>query len=132
MSSVAAFVVVEVIDVDRSQLRAIADELGEIAAEGLIQLALEQMAVAVSVVIDGVCQGEMKEAAKKAERLSRLAGQVGLTTLAGVAVDLVHCAGGRDTVAIEAVRHRLERVANRSLTEIWDEFCPHLAPGPGG
>ncbi|WBU59822.1 hypothetical protein [Paracoccus albus] len=129
MGIVAAMTVTEPVVIDRRRLQDIVFELGEIAAERLIQQALEQMALAVSAVLDDPVP---RRVAENAGRLARLAGQVGLTSLADVAGDLTTCAGQCDGVALRAVLMRLERVANRSLTEIWDEFCPDLAPGPQG
>ena len=129
MGVVAAMAVAEPVVIDRRRLQEIVFELGEIAAERLIQQALEQMAMAVSAVLDDPMP---RRVAANAGRLARLARQVGLTSLADVAVDLTDCAGQRDPVALRAVLMRLERVSNRSLTEIWDEFCPDLAPSPKG
>ena len=53
--------------------------------------------------------------------LSRLAWQVGLTSLAGVAVDVAACAERRDGIGLSATLAWLMRIGNRSLTEIWDE-----------
>ncbi|HMR37496.1 MAG TPA: hypothetical protein PJ999_14635, partial [Paracoccus sp. (in: a-proteobacteria)] len=58
------------------------------------------------------------------QRLSRLAWQVGLVTLAGVAVDIADCAQAGDPVALQATLARMERVAKRSLTEIWENVTP--------
>ncbi len=55
-----------------------------------------------------------------AEQLARLAWQVGLVTLAGVAVDVGSCAERQDKNALAATSARLHRIGNRSLTEIWE------------
>jgi len=52
--------------------------------------------------------------------MSRLAWQIGLLSLAGVAMDLGSCIERGDEPAIAAIRARLMRVGNRSLTEIWE------------
>ena len=41
--------------------------------------------------------------------------------LAGVAIDVADCARRNEAVALTATLARAVRVANRSLTEIWDE-----------
>ena len=67
------------------------------------------------------------QAVRDADRLSRLAWQIGLVSLSGVAIDLGFCAERSDMSALEAVRARLMRVGNRSLTQIWD-CCDLNAP----
>ena len=52
--------------------------------------------------------------------MSRLAWQIGLLSLAGVAMDLGSTAERGDVPALAAIRARLLRVGNRSLTAIWD------------
>lgn len=124
MKNVAALAMAEPVSVDERRLQDIVNELGEVAAEGLIQLALEQMALAVQALQTDARLGNRFAIAAQAERLSRLAWQVGLVTLAGVAVDIADCANRGDTVALQATVARMARVADRSLTDIWDGLAP--------
>lgn len=55
------------------------------------------------------------------DRLSRIAWELGLTTLSGVAVDLGFCAERGDLVALRAVEARLQRVGRGSLCAAWAE-----------
>ncbi|MDO5642879.1 MAG: hypothetical protein Q4G26_10925 [Paracoccus sp. (in: a-proteobacteria)] len=119
---VAALSMGEPVSVDEGRLQDIVNELGERAAEGLIQLALEQMALGVHSLRGAVRQGDAPAIVAQAERLSRLAWQIGLVTLAGVAVDIAACARCGDPVALDAVMARLVRVADRSLLDIWDSL----------
>ena len=120
MKNVAALAVAEPVSVDERRLQDIVNELGEVAAEGLIQLALEQMALAVHALQTDARSGNGFATIAQAQRLSRLAWQVGLVTLAAVAVDIADCARRGDAVALEATVARMVRVADRSLTEIWE------------
>lgn len=111
----------EPVRVDARRLSEIVDELGETAAHDVICVALEQLAQALSEARQAAMTGDMAELTARAEMLSRLAWQVGLTTLAGVAVDVAACAERRDGISLAATLARLMRTGNRSLTEIWDE-----------
>ena len=121
MSKIAPLGVVEPIRVDAGRIQNIVNELGEVAAEGVIQMALEQMATSVEGLLESARQGDDAAIVAQAERLSRLAWQVGLVSLAGVAIDVADCARRNEAVALTATLARAVRVANRSLTEIWDE-----------
>lgn len=120
MAQVTALAVDEAIQVDSRRVGDIVNELGESAAHNVIGLALEQMAVLLTHIDRALDGGDLVEAIAQAERLSRLAWQIGLSSLAGVAVDLASCAEGQDLASLTAVRARLARVGNRSLTEIWE------------
>lgn len=120
MGNLAALAIAEPVNIDARRVQAIVNELGEVAAEGLIQVALEQMALAVQALRRDVEGSDGPAIIAQAERLSRLAWQVGLMTLAGVAVDVADCARRGDPVSLDATLARLLRVANRSLTDIWD------------
>lgn len=111
----------EPVHVDARRLAEIVDELGETAAHSVICVALEQLAQALSDARRAATTGNMAELSARSEMLSRLAWQVGLTSLAGVAVDVAACAERRDGIGLAATLARLMRIGNRSLTEIWDE-----------
>jgi len=111
----------EAVHVDARRLSEIVDELGETAAHNVICVALEQLAQALSDARLAALRGDLADLAARAEMLSRLAWQVGLTSLAGVAVDVAACAERRDGIGLAATLARLMRIGNRSLTEIWDE-----------
>jgi hypothetical protein len=109
----------------------IVNELGEVAAEGLIQLAAGTDGDLRSMRLqdDAPAAATASATVEQAERLSRLAWQVGLVSLAGVAVDVADCARRGDVVALEATLARMVRVADRSLTDIWEGLVPGLAAG---
>jgi hypothetical protein len=65
-------------------------------------------------------KGDLAAVADHADQLSRLAWQVGLVTLAGVAVDVGSCAERQDRTGLAATASRLRRTGNRSLTQIWE------------
>lgn len=120
MGYVTALAVDEPVRVDARRVGDIVNELGQVAAQNVIGMALEQLAGALAAIDDAILRGDMADTVLNADRLSRLAWQVGLTSLSGVAVDLGACAERRDLGALAAVRARLMRVGNRSLTQIWE------------
>lgn len=127
MARITALAVNEAVQIDARRVGDIVNELGETAAQNLITMALEQMALAITAVERALDTRQTADAVAHADRLSRLAWQIGLPSLAGVAVDVASCAEHGDTGSLAAVRARLMRVGNRSLTEIWD--CNDPDPG---
>lgn len=121
MASLMVLTMGEAVHIDARRLAEIIDELGETAAHGVICMALEQLAQAMSDVRHAALDGDMAGLSARAEMLSRLAWQVGLTSMAGVAVDVAVCAERRDATGLAATLARLMRIGNRSLTQIWDE-----------
>lgn len=120
MAHIRSLALSESVKVDARRVGDIIRELGETAACNVIGLALEQLAGALTATDAAYHNRDLAGAAVHAERLSRLAWQVGLLSLAGVAMDLGNSAERRDAVAVSAIHARLMRVGNRSLTAIWD------------
>lgn len=120
MAQITALAVSEPVRVDARRVGDIVSELGESAAHNVIGLALEQLAGALTATDEALEAGDLAQAMEHADRLSRLAWQIGLLSLAGVAMDLGACAERREPGALAAVRARLMRVGNLSLTAIWD------------
>lgn len=120
MAKITALAVSEPVRVDSRRVGDIVTELGETAAQNVIGLALEQLAGALTAADRAIDRADLPEAARQCDLLARLAWQIGLLSLAGVAMDLGGCAERRDPAALGAVHARLMRVGNRSLTAIWD------------
>ncbi len=120
MAQITSLAITEPVHVDARRVGDIVGELGETAAQNVIGLALEQLAVALTATDAALEAGDLALAVGHADRLSRLAWQIGLLSLAGVAMDLGALAERGQAPALSAVRARLLRVGNRSLTAIWD------------
>lgn len=95
-------------------------ELGPTGAEQLISVAMEDMAVALSVLEKAALKGIYSELVDAVDALDPLARQVGMDVLVRVARDLLDCAARCDTVAEAAVLARLVRLGDRCLTAVWD------------
>ncbi|WP_246026598.1 hypothetical protein [Paracoccus luteus] len=121
MGNLAVLTLDEAVRLDAGRMGDIVDELGETAAQNVIGVALEQLAHALAEARRAAMAGEMARLVAQADLLSRLAWQMGLVSLAGVAVDVGACADRRDATALGATLARLMRVGNRSLTQIWDD-----------
>ncbi|HHW33524.1 MAG TPA: hypothetical protein GXX24_05215 [Paracoccus solventivorans] len=121
MAELTVLTMTEKVRIDSRRLAEIVDELGETAAHDVLTLALEQLARGLQDLRAAAAQGDAAALAMRAEMLARLAWQLGMTSLAGVAVDVAVCAERRDDIGLAATLGRLMRIGNRSLTEIWDE-----------
>ena len=120
MTKIAVLTVDETVRIELQRLEQIIQELGEATAAQVIGAALEQLALALTRTLAAGEAGDAAGVVTHAEQLARLAWQVGLVTLAGVAVDVGSCAERQDRTALAATSARLHRIGNRSLTEIWE------------
>lgn len=120
MSQVVALNHEEGVRLDAARLVALVTDLGDRAAENLVARAMEEMALRLAEMEAQYCEGDTRDICRNARALARLAGEVGMTTLARVAGDVNTCAGRGDMVGFAATWARLLRIADRSLTAIWD------------
>lgn len=110
----------EPVRLDAERLVALYAELGQVGAERVIALAMEDIALHL-VAVKQAAQDRRREAFDRGlEEIILLAGQVGMAALVRVARDLKICAARRDRISQEAVLARLLRIGNRSLTAVWD------------
>ncbi|MDO5530369.1 MAG: hypothetical protein Q4F71_13280 [Paracoccus sp. (in: a-proteobacteria)] len=89
-------------------------------ADDLVCQALEQIAAGSARLHRAARDGDTRGTGKEAARLSRLAGQIGLVSLAGVAADVFACTRLGDPAALAATLERARRVTDRSLSAIGD------------
>ncbi|GLK66298.1 MULTISPECIES: hypothetical protein [Paracoccus] len=120
MTRISVLTVSEAARIDVQRLEQIIQELGEIAAGQIIGMALEQMALTLHRTVSAFQRGDPGMIVAHADKLSRLAWQMGMVTLAAVAIDVGACAERQDFTALAATVGRLERIGNHSLTELWD------------
>ncbi|KEP69768.1 hypothetical protein DL1_01700 [Thioclava dalianensis] len=95
-------------------------ELGERGAERVISLAMEDLAETLVGIETAAACGDRAQLTERLSHMEDLADQVGLTSMVVVARDLLNCIASGDGTAQAAVLARLMRVADRSLTEVWD------------
>ncbi|MBZ4023175.1 hypothetical protein CKO11_11980 [Rhodobacter sp. TJ_12] len=110
----------EPVRLDPDRLVVIYAELGELGAERLIAAAMEDLATHLVAAQLAEKEGRVELLGRAATEMAKLAGQVGMVMLTRVAEDLASCVERRDPVAQAAVLARLVRIAERSLTAVWD------------
>lgn len=102
MTKIAVLTVDETVRIELQRLEQIIQELGEATAAQVIGAALEQLALALTRTVAAGAAGDLAGVVTHAEQLARLARQVGLVSLAGVAVDAGSCAERQDRTALAA------------------------------
>ncbi len=120
MSAIEKLRVDEPVRLDPDRLVVLYAELGQLAAERLIAAAMGDLAVHL-VAVQLAAQERRNDLLERgAGEIVRLATQVGMVLLARVARDVQICAARRDRMSQAAVLARLMRIADRSLTAVWD------------
>lgn len=114
----------EAVGVDPARLLVLYEELGESEAEEVIATAMEDLAFHLSMIDEASRIGHRSHLRLALPEVATLAESVGLTALARVAEDLCDCVTQGDPVAEAAIMARLNRIAERALTEVWDLDAP--------
>ncbi|KEO51166.1 hypothetical protein [Thioclava pacifica] len=110
----------EAMALDPARLVVLYAELGQDAAERVISAAMEDLAGHLNMLEDAATIGHRTRLRRTIAEICVLAEQVGLTSMVRVARHLAQCVEQDDPIAQSAVMARLGRIAERSLTEVWD------------
>jgi hypothetical protein len=110
----------ESLRVNTARLRALEEDLGAVQADRVIGRAMEALAVRLARTERAYSEGDMQRITKDARALGGIADQVGLESLARVALDVAGCAAAGDGPALAATLMRLQRLGDRSLSAVWD------------
>ncbi len=105
--------------VDGSRLKALVDDYGEPGAERFVGRALESIAVRLSKAERAWRRGDTVRLCHGARELSAVAGQIGLTGLERVAMDVSTVAISGDVAALGATVARMVRLGESSLMSAW-------------
>ncbi|KAF0115813.1 MAG: hypothetical protein FD150_837 [Rhodobacteraceae bacterium] len=105
----------EVVRQDVEAIAVIYRNLGAPVAEQMVTRALGELALTMAGIAEKVRGQDLRDLARQLARLARLAGDLGLSSLAKVAEDAKTCLERADGTAFSAVWARLLRVAERSL-----------------
>ncbi|MBA3908373.1 MAG: hypothetical protein C0524_00515 [Rhodobacter sp.] len=116
MEKVTALRPCEVVRQDVEAIAEIYRNLGAPTAELMVTRALGELALAMAEIAEKVRAQELRDLAGQLSRLRRLASDIGLVSLSGVANDARICLERADGTAFSAVWARLLRVAERSLS----------------
>lgn len=93
--------------------------LGSDRAERVVDGAMEELAVWLSRMESLYHRGEVNDLARLAQRISKMAGRMGMPLLSRVAADLHGLCHSGDPSALGAVLSRAARVGEASLVAVW-------------
>ena len=110
----------ERIVIDTARLEELFRRLGDHGAETHVIEAVEAISDLLAEVDGFVRHDALSEIAPRAQQVSRLSADIGLTSLARVARDMSIAANRKDVVAFRAVWERLIRIGDRSLSQVWE------------
>lgn len=105
---------------DVERLQALVDDYGEPGAERFVGRALESIAVRLGKAERAWTRGDTVRLCQGAREISDIAGQIGLTSLEQVAMDVSKVAISGDHVALSATLARMVRLGENSLMTAWD------------
>lgn len=120
MSRVVALQHKEGVRLDAARLVGLVTDLGAGPAEAAIARAMEDMALCLAQMERHYQDGNTRAVCHDAHTLAWRAAEVGMTSLSRVATDVHDCAARGDMVAFAATWARLDRIAERSLSAVWD------------
>ncbi|MRX49319.1 hypothetical protein GI374_02440 [Paracoccus sp. S-4012] len=106
----------DTVQVDGNVVGELVLELGPTGAWDVVGDAVGAMRADLAALSLAMAEGRLADVVRGGDSISRVAWEIGLTTLSAVAVDLALCAERGDMAALPAVHARLHRVAGRSLT----------------
>jgi plasmid stabilization system protein ParE len=118
MNNVMALVPKERLRQDAEPIAAIYRNLGVQAAEQVVARALAELAQVAADVAEQVRQRDLAHLPRNLRRLQRLSENMGLVSLATIAMDAAICLGDGDGTAFAAVWARLQRVAERTFSRV--------------
>ena len=102
------------------RLVALYEELGENGAERVVARAMRELNARL-VELQGRAESDDSAALIRSARLlAKVADQIGMSTFARVAADVVAATEANDAVAQAATLARLHRIGDRSLNAVWD------------
>ncbi|MCB1406852.1 MAG: hypothetical protein KDK01_11535 [Rhodobacteraceae bacterium] len=110
----------ERIILDSARLEELFRRLGDRGAEAYVMEAVEAISDLLAEVDGFVRKDALAEIAPRAQQVSRISAEIGLTSLARVARDMGIAATRDDVVAYRAVWERLVRIGDRSLSQVWE------------
>jgi hypothetical protein len=101
-------------------LVALYEEMGENGAEQVVARAMRDLNGRLSEMQRYAEAGDADALIRSARFLIKVAEQIGMTTFAVVALDVIETAISGNTVAQAATLARLARIGDRSLNAVWD------------
>lgn len=106
---------------DYERLAMLYVQLGDAAADAVINRAMEELAVRLEHAERVYRHGQLSDLHKCTDAMVIISDQIGLCTLSLVAEAVGQCIDNADANALGATLHRLIRTGANSLTEIWEQ-----------
>lgn len=106
--------------IDAGRLEQLFKQLGDRAAEAHVMETVEDISDRLAEIEWQYRHGALDEVPPRAQRVTTLCADIGLTSLARVSRDLGISAGRGDLIAFRAVWERLVRIGDRSLAQVWE------------
>ena len=110
----------EAVRIDADRMAQLFIELGGEGAEGVICRSMEELAMRLNRAKAAYQECDFKGVRKAARSMVGISEQIGLNSLARVAGDVANCADVGDPISLAATMGRLDRIADRGLTAVWD------------
>jgi hypothetical protein len=110
----------EGVRLDPDPLVALYSELGESGAERVVCRAIEELAARLAEMLRHADDGAAGALIKSGRTLAKVAEQIGMSTLARIAGDVINATEAGDYAGQAATLARLVRIGDRSLTAVWD------------
>lgn len=95
-------------------------ELGEAGAERVVARTMEELNARLSEMQRFADDGDLVALTRSARVVVKMADQIGLTSFAMVALDVIAAAAAEDHAGQAATLARLLRIGDRSLNAVWD------------
>lgn len=111
---------IEPVTVDGDRLVELCVGMGEVRAEAMIALSIDNLWRGLETLKDAYSRQRMDEIANISRGLSQISENLGLGLFARVSRDVEACAERMDGPALAGSLCRLMRVADSSLNSIWD------------
>ena len=121
VGQVARFTHTERILIDARRMEALFSRLGHRRAEAYVPGTVEEMTDLLTALEAQYRKGAFDTLGTQARRISRMAADIGLTSLARVARDLGIVAPRGDRATLSAIWARLQRIGDRSLQQLWEQ-----------
>ncbi|PTX58016.1 hypothetical protein C8N43_2692 [Litoreibacter ponti] len=110
----------EAVTIDPDRLVELCVSMGELKAEAMITTAIEELARGIVEVETAYRQHDLHALQDRASVMAKTAEHIGMTTFARVAEDVMACAQACEGIPLAATLTRLRRIADRSLSAVWD------------
>ena len=120
MGAVLKLSMVERVSLDPDRLVELCVSMGEPAAEALVTASIDDVAIGMEKLAQAGPWDEQNKTLVAIKRLSAIADHIGLTSFVRVAGDVEQCAQCGDVAAYGATLARLQRVAAKAQTALWD------------